>query len=99
MMLMQHGLRAQATMYIYILAHGLCVNVNPWTLLDIAAMCGHLHLGEDCQLANTVYKILKVTGYSLLINIHEKVLPSLSPCRNQLQHAVEAAYNSTMSTF
>ena len=41
---------------------------------------------------------IKVTGYSLLINIHEKILPSFSPCRNQLQHAIEATYNSTMST-
>ena len=24
---------------------------------------------------------LKVTGYTLLINIHEKILPSFSPCR------------------
>ena len=43
--------------------------------------------------------MFKVTGYSLLINIHEKILPSFSSCRNQLQHAAEAAYNSTMSTF
>ena len=40
--------------------------------------------------------VLKVTGYSLLIN---KILPFLSPCGDQLQHAVEATYNSTMSTF
>ena len=42
---------------------------------------------------------LKVTGYSLLINIHEKILPSFSSCRNQLQNAVEATYYSTMSSF
>ena len=28
-------------------------------------------------------KYIKVTGYSLLINIHEKILPSFSSCRIQ----------------
>ena len=30
-----------------------------------------------------IYTLLKVTGYSLLINIHEKILPSFSSCRIQ----------------
>ena len=28
-------------------------------------------------------KCLKVTGYSLLIDVYEKILPSFSPCRIQ----------------
>ena len=31
--------------------------------------------------------------------IFMKILPSFSPCRNQLQHTIEATCNSTMSTF
>ena len=53
---------------------------------------------ENCINAHS-NELFKVTGCSLLINVHEKILPSLSPCRNQLQHAVEATYNNTMSTF
>ena len=50
-------------------------------------------------LAHEPRLMFNVTGHSLFINIREKILPSFSLCRNQLQHAVEATYNSIMSTF
>ena len=41
-------------------------------------------------------KLLKVTGYSLLINFHEKILPSFSSCRIQACMRLTLLYlNST----
>ena len=39
--------------------------------------------------------LIKVTGYSLSLIF----MKNITLCRIQLQHAIEATYNSTMSTF